>query len=185
MELSFLILFLFGALGSIVRDILEDNKLKLPKISDGNFFLGSIGGMITGGIAGYLVDNNPLMAFMAGYSGNSIIQNLLTKNNEQNLSVEKLNEAIIRKIANEECVDPDLAVRVARCESGLNHKAKNINPDGSCDRGLFQINDKYHPEVSDDEAYNPIFSTKFFCKAFKNGNLSWWNVTRKCWEKEK
>lgn len=30
------------------------------------------------------------------------------------------------------------------------------NPDGSIDRGLCQLNSKYHPEVSDDQAYTPI-----------------------------
>jgi hypothetical protein len=182
-EISILILFIAGALGSLTKDILEDNELKLPKKTNDNFSLGFLGGMITGGIAGYFVDGSPTTAFLAGYAGTGVIENLLSKKEEQNNSGTGLNEAIIRKVAVQEGVDPDLAVRVAKCESNLNEKAKHVNADGSVDRGLYQINSKYHPEISDEEAFNPIFATEFFCKAFKSGNLSWWNPTRKCWEK--
>ena len=50
--------------------------------------------------------------------------------------------------------------------------------------GQCQINDKWHPEVSDNQAYDIIESTKFFCKAFKEGNLYWWDASKKCWNKE-
>ena len=183
MDISILILFIAGALGSLTKDILEDNELKLPKKTNGNFSLGFLGGIITGGIAGYFIDGNPNTAFLAGYAGTGIIKNLMDKKEGQIPTGTKLNEAIIRKVADKEGVDPDLAVRVAKCESNLNEKAININADGSQDRGLFQINDKYHPEVSDEEAFNPIFATEFFCKAFKAGNLSWWNATKNCWKK--
>ncbi|MCK4415505.1 MAG: transglycosylase SLT domain-containing protein [Candidatus Eisenbacteria sp.] len=91
-------------------------------------------------------------------------------------------EEAIKRIANDEGVDPNLAVRVAKCESGLDPGAININPRGSRDRGLFQINDRWHPEVSDECAFDVERSTRFFCQAFKNGNLSWWDATRKCWK---
>ena len=92
-------------------------------------------------------------------------------------------EEIIREEARKEGVDPDLAVRIAKCESGLDPKAVHINKDGSKDRGVFQWNDKYHPEVNDDYAFNPKLATREFCKAFKNGNLSWWNTSKNCWDK--
>jgi hypothetical protein len=38
---------------------------------------------------------------------------------------------------------------VAMAESGGNTQASNVNTDGSIDRGLLQINNVYHPEVSD------------------------------------
>jgi hypothetical protein len=182
-EISTLILFLAGAVGSLIKDILEDNELKLPKKTNGNFSLGFLGGMITGGIAGYFIDGNPTTAFLAGYAGTGVFENLLLKKDGQIVAGAGLNEAIIRKVAAKEGIDPDLAVRVAKCESNLNEKAKHVNPDGSVDRGLYQINSKYHPEVSDEIAFNPILATEFFCKAFKEGNLHWWNATRKCWEK--
>ncbi len=94
---------------------------------------------------------------------------------------EETTEEIVRRICDEEKVDPGLALRVARCESGLNKMAVNINEGGSLDRGIFQINDKYHPEVTPAQAFDPEFSTHFFCKAFKKGNLSWWEASKKCW----
>lgn len=91
-------------------------------------------------------------------------------------------EQIVRRVAKEEGVDPDLAVRVAKCESGLNPGVTHTNPQGSIDRGLFQINDRWHPEVSDETAFDAEGSTRFFCGAFKAGNLSWWNASKKCWK---
>lgn len=90
-------------------------------------------------------------------------------------------EQIIRDEAVKQGVDPDLAVRVARCESALDPTAVHINKDGSKDRGVFQWNDKFHPEINNDYAFNPKLATREFCKAFKNGNLSWWNATKACW----
>ncbi|MCJ7828228.1 MAG: transglycosylase SLT domain-containing protein [Dehalococcoidia bacterium] len=178
-----LLLFLAGAIGSLVKDILEDNKLKLPKITDDNFYLGFLGGVVTGGLAGYFVDGNPTTAFLAGYAGTGVVGSLLARKNGANVPATGITESLIRKIALKESVDPDLAVRVAKCESNLDYKAEHLNKDGSKDRGLFQINNKYHPDVSDEAAFNPIPATQFFCKAFKAGNLSWWDATRKCWEK--
>ena len=91
-------------------------------------------------------------------------------------------EQTIRRIAKDEGIDPDLAVRVAKCESGLNPGAKHVNPAGSVDRGLFQINSRWHKEVSDETAFDIERSTRFFCKSFKEGHLSWWNASKKCWD---
>lgn len=180
---SFLYLFLAGAIGALVKEIIEDNKLTLPKKINGEFSLGFLGSCFIGGIAGYLVDGNPVTAALAGYAGKSIIENFLSKKNSIKVPYQNLNEALIRKIAKEEGVDPELAVAVANCESNLDHSAVNTNKDGSRDRGLFQINSKWHPEVSDENAFDPIFSAKFFCRALKEGNLCWWNATKSCWEK--
>lgn len=89
----------------------------------------------------------------------------------------------IRAIANYFEVDPALAVRVALCESSLNPKAMLQNRTGSIDRGLFQWNDFYHPEVSDKCAFNIECSTARFCQAVKSGNISWWDCSRPCWDK--
>lgn len=91
-------------------------------------------------------------------------------------------EGIIRRVCDEQGVDSDLAVRVAKAESGLNPEAKNINTTGSVDRGVFQWNDRWHPEVSDECAYDVECATRKFCKAVKNGNLQWWDATRDSWE---
>lgn len=92
-------------------------------------------------------------------------------------------EEIIKRVAKEEGVSIALAIKVAKCESGLDPGAKNINPKGSIDRGLYQWNNHWHPEITDECAYDPECATRAYCKAYKNGNLSWWNASRKCWEK--
>ena len=104
---------------------------------------------------------------------------------EKNISFPKTKtvEEIIKTIAEEEGVDSDLAIKVAKCESGLNPSAKNINSSGSIDRGLFQWNDRWHPEITDEIAFDVEKSTRAFCQAYKNGHMSWWNATKTCWEK--
>jgi len=181
--MSILIFFLTGAFGALVKDLIEDNTLELPKKIDGRFSLGFLGGMVTGGTVGVLIDQNPATSFAYGFMGTSIIENLIVPK-VLGVKLEQTTEEIIKWIAKEESVDPDLALRVAKCENPkLDPKAIKINTDGSKDRGLFQINNKWHPEVSDEKAFDPIFSTRFFCKAFKEGHLDWWSATKKCWEK--
>jgi len=181
--MPFFQLFAIGAFGALLKDIVEDGYLKLPSLKDGNFYLGFLGGVAIGGCAGILVDGSIITAFLAGYSGTSVIQNLILKNSSKAQAAEESVEQTIRKICIEEGVDPEMAIRVARCESNLNPLAIHENAPDSIDRGLFQINSKYHPDITPEQAYDPVFSTRFFCKAFKNGNLNWWNATKKCWEK--
>lgn len=73
-------LLLMGALGAIVKDILEDGAIKLPSIVRGKLFLGFFGSVLIGGVVGYLVDHSPLMAFFSGYTGFSALKNLVPTN---------------------------------------------------------------------------------------------------------
>lgn len=180
--MSILLLFLFGAFGALAKDIIEDGKIRLPVKADSDLILGSLGGLIVGGVAGFYVDGNPTTAFLAGFAGTSAIAALLAKPQQSSPANTKTVEQIIRYVATEEGVSPDLAVRVAKCESSLIPSAKHFNTDGSCDKGLFQINDKCHPEIDEATAFDIILSTRFFCTAFKTGNISWWNATKKCWD---
>jgi cell wall-associated NlpC family hydrolase len=49
------------------------------------------------------------------------------------------------------------AIAIARAESGFDPKSVNVNNDQwrSRDRGLWQINDHWHPDVTDAEAFDP------------------------------
>lgn len=138
----------------------------------GGFFLISLG---ANGLVGTI-----LTTIILFYFGK---KELLDKITEKHLPEAKFEtiEDIIRKIARSETVDPALALRVAKCESGLNPAAQNINTNGSIDRGLFQWNDRWHPEITDEIAFDVEKSTRAFCRAFKEGHLSWWNATKKCW----
>jgi fluoride ion exporter CrcB/FEX len=72
-------LFIIGGLGALVRDVLQDNKLVLPSFKDGCFLLGFLGAVIIGGAAGYVADNNPMTAFLGGFTGYSLLANLIPK----------------------------------------------------------------------------------------------------------
>lgn len=69
--------FACGALGSLVKDILEDGKIVLPRKKGAEIILGSIGGMIIGGFIGYVIDGRPISASLGGYVGHSILKNLV------------------------------------------------------------------------------------------------------------
>lgn len=179
-----LIYFLAGGFGAFCKDVFQDNKLVLPRIEKGEFFLGFIGPAILGGLAGIYTDNSVVTALFSGFTGATLIPSLVKTVTAQNDETQSTMEQIIRMVCREQQVDPDLAVAVAKCESALNPKARNINSPTSIDRGLYQINNFYHPEVTDAQADDPIFATTFFCKAFLNGNLEWWKASKKCWDQK-
>lgn len=56
----------------------------------------------------------------------------------------------------------DKIVAIAHQESGYNPAARNVNSDqwSSVDRGLFQINNHWHPDVPDACAYNPVCAAR-------------------------
>lgn len=83
-------------------------------------------------------------------------------------------------------VEPLLGVSVAVCESGLNPMATLYNPPSkSTDRGLFQWNNIYHPEITDAMAFDPIQATILFCNAVKAGHLHGnWSASQPCWIKK-
>ena len=90
---------------------------------------------------------------------------------------------LIQRVAEVEEVDTDLALNVAFCESSYNSLAVGNNYNNTIDRGLYQWNDYYHPEITDEMAFDPYIATKEFCKAVKAGNLYWWNSSKVCWSK--
>jgi len=80
--MNIFIYLLAGALGSLVKDVLTDGKLKLPRVIDGELLLGFVGGMIVGAFVGVVVDGSFLTAFMGGFVGISVISNLIPKNGQ-------------------------------------------------------------------------------------------------------
>jgi hypothetical protein len=50
-------------------------------------------------------------------------------------------------------VDPVLAVAIVERESQFNPRARHINFDGSVDRGLWQINSRWHPGLMDGSTF--------------------------------
>lgn len=82
--MEILAIFCAGAVGALISDIIQDNCLILPEFKDQKLYLGSLGGILVGGIAGYLIDGSIVTAFMGGFVGKSIIISLL-KTYEQRL----------------------------------------------------------------------------------------------------
>jgi hypothetical protein len=74
--------------------------------------------------------------------------------------------------------DPRTAAAIAKAESGGNPDANPHNgptkgcPNGSNDRGLWQINDCYHLEVSDDCAFDPFCNAQA-AYAISSGGKDW------------
>lgn len=65
-------------------------------------------------------------------------------------------------------------LRLAYCESRLNPDAINYNQGHGTDRGIYQINDKYHPEVSDECAYDLECATKWTMWRINSGYQEEW-----------
>lgn len=64
------------------------------------------------------------------------------------------------------------AIAIALAESGGNTQAVGKNSDGSRDRGLWQFNSRWHPEISDAEAFNPGTAAKAAYRV-SSGGKSW------------
>lgn len=190
---KYIIFFICGALGALTKDVLKDNSLVLPRKQNGMIVLGFIGGTIIGGAAGIIIDENPINAFTAGFAGTAVIENLVNASRVEKIKKQLTTEdfqmekeetipEMITRIAKKNGVDPNLAIRVAKCESGLNPNAVNENTDGTTDRGLYQINDYWHSHITDEQAFNPVFATQFFCDRVNKGKLSDWDASRECWD---
>lgn len=81
-------------------------------------------------------------------------------------------------------IQKDLLCDVCSCEGGYNIHAKLVNSPNSIDRGLFQINNYYHPDVTDEMAYDPEWSTRWACQAIINKQAhSLWSASEGCWNK--
>lgn len=93
----------------------------------------------------------------------------------------------IRVIADSEglsYLEKDLLCDVCRCESEFVLTARLENSPKSIDRGLFQWNSYWHPEITDEIAYDPEKATRLACKAIKQGKAKlYWNASRPCWNK--
>ena len=82
--------------------------------------------------------------------------------------------------------DGELAIKVAKCESGLKPDAYNLNEGKSLDRGIFMINAKYHPEVTSECAFNARCNIDATYRMYVAQGYSFmpaWKWSKPCWEK--
>lgn len=80
--------------------------------------------------------------------------------------------AIVAKNAGFREVGLQVAVAIALAESRGDPNAAPTNKDGSKDRGLWQINNRYHKEVSDACAFNPDCAAKAVYR-ISSGGVNW------------
>ena len=73
------LLFVAGAVGSLVRQLVADNRLVLPRRLDGQILLGFVGGMVVGGFVGLVLDGSFVAAALSGYVGIEAIARLLPR----------------------------------------------------------------------------------------------------------
>ena len=71
--------------------------------------------------------------------------------------------------------------RLSRCESGHNRWTRFTNTGGtkpgSIDRGVMQINNEWWPNISDDQAHNPLFAYRWSASKLRVGLEELWT----CW----
>lgn len=85
----------------------------------------------------------------------------------------------VKEILKEHSLPIGEAFSIINCESRWKPHALNVNQDGSVDRGLWQINSKYHPDVSNREAFDVVSSTLAAVEIYKErGNWSAWRCGR-------
>lgn len=68
----------------------------------------------------------------------------------------------------------DYLLRLAKCESQFDAKARNDNGDYGMDRGVFQVNNRYHPEVSDAQADDVEFAAQWTMDKINKGQQNLW-----------
>jgi soluble lytic murein transglycosylase-like protein len=74
-------------------------------------------------------------------------------------------------------VNPDTALRVAKCESGLNPKAENVNGSAT---GLYQFIRKTWKNYCVGDVYNADHNIICFVQHF-NDHPEWWEASKSCW----
>lgn len=93
------------------------------------------------------------------------------------LTVNNPVEAVIREVAEKENFAwTDYIVRLGQCESSLNPNAKGDGKFNS--RGVFQISKWYHPEVSDECAFDTECATKWAIKKINAGQQHLWSCDK-------
>lgn len=79
-------------------------------------------------------------------------------------------------MASETSINADKAIYVAKCESGLDPHARG---DMGHSRGIYQIDDIYHPEVSTKQAESPVWATAWALNEMQAGKWSDWKTCSK------
>ncbi len=110
---------------------------------------------------------------------NSIIPTVRVHKNEVQAEnkPETMQELITRIASEMNFKYTDYLLRLAYCESRFDPNAvndKNNKPTHSVDRGLFQINNYWHKDVTDAQAFDPEFATRWTIEKINQGKQHYW-----------
>lgn len=75
-------------------------------------------------------------------------------------------------------VDPVKVMMLIQAESGFDRLAVNKNRNGSWDFGLWQLNNKAHPEISKECAFSVECSTRESLKIIKSRGFREWSANK-------
>ena len=121
---------------------------------------------------------SPIQQYNLEYHTDSVaIQNKTTIKKEKQSEI----ETFISYYSNKYQVNEDEMLATAKCESELNPLA--IGDKGQS-IGIAQIHLPAHPEITKEQALNPIFSIDFMAKEFKKGNKWKWTCWRNIFAKK-
>ena len=78
---------------------------------------------------------------------------------------------------------PPVFVAIARCESNLDPAAGHLNPNGSRDDGLWQIDDRWWKLLFEDvDPYDPVDNAVMAAAVYDEQGLTAWVPLRSCWD---
>lgn len=74
-----LLIITAGLLGALTRQLLEREGLKLPSIKENTLYLGFVGEIIIGGVAGWYLGDSVVGSFSIGLTAASLVNGLIIK----------------------------------------------------------------------------------------------------------
>lgn len=86
---------------------------------------------------------------------------------------------LIEHFASQYGVSAENMRKTIHCESSMLPTAKGDFRNGKpTSFGLSQIHLPAHPEITEEQAYNPVFAVEFMAKEFSEGNSKIWTCAR-------
>jgi hypothetical protein len=104
---------------------------------------------------------------------------VIEKEVEKVVEVPRLPKTVEEEIRGVFGKDAPTALRVAKCESGYNPKAKNGT---SSARGVFQVMQSWH-QINEKWLYNPGINIRVAYQLFQEQGWGPWEASRHCWGK--
>lgn len=127
------------------------------------------------------IDKNaykPILAPILKHETKEIVKNTPKTPEKTKKQIMQETADTIRQIAkNRNFKWSQYAVNICCCESLLGTKLRNAQnniPSYSYDRGFFHINSYWHPEITDEQADNLVFSANWFMDRVEAGYQSEW-----------